>query len=438
MTKMTSSNPTISAETGKRFYGWVALTGASLTAFAGYGLFVLSYGVFLPVMSSEFGWSRAAVGLGMSLGSLCFGLPSPLVGISVGRFGARMNLLIGNLIGALGLASLFLAREIWQVYLFYSIAGVGCCFGGSISATSVANSWFIKRRSLAVGIIMGCAGLGGFIFPLVITALLNTIGWQGSWLVLGGILFLLGSLIGSWILVRNKPEEMGQAPDGIRPTQPAPVKTGFSSSEPSYDSRGWTLKKVFGHPTIWLIIAFGATSGFVSGTILSHQVAYLRDLGSNPMLAASTLSVVAGCGILGSIGSGFLAMRFHVRHLIMFCLALRLAALAILLTTQNITFIFLYAVLFGISNGMLMTLMFTIVAAYYGRTIFARIQGTVFAFTVVLQATGPTLAGAIHDNTGSYTPVFIALGVLTLIGLILAYLARPPKLPQAAKLTAEV
>ena len=430
---MSTSSQTTSPVTVKRFYGWTALTGAALTAFAGYGLFVLSYGVFLPVMSSEFGWSRAAVGLGMSLGALCFGLPSPLVGISVGRFGAKINLIIGNLVGALGLASLFFAREIWQVYLFYSIAGVGCCFGGSISASSVANSWFVRKRSLAIGIIMGSAGLGGFIFPLVITALLNTIGWKGSWLVLGGILFLLGSLVGGWILVKNKPEEMGQVPDGIYQQMPEQTRTTSIPSGAGQDAKAWTLRKVFSHPTIWLIIACFATNGLVSGTMLSHQVAYLRDLGSDPMVAASTLSVIAGCGILGSLGSGFLAMKFHVRHLIMVCLAIRLAALAILLTSQNIAFIYLYAMLFGISNGMLMTLMFTIIAAYYGRSSFARIQGTVFAFTIVLQSAGPTIAGAIHDSTGTYTPVFIGLSALTVIGLMCVYFARPPKLSEPEK-----
>jgi MFS family permease len=423
----------ISSPAKKGFYGWIALTGATLTALVGYGLFVLSYGVFLPVMSAEFGWSRAVVGLGMTLGSLCFGLPSPLVGLSVARFGAKYNLLFGNLVGALGLASMFFAHEVWQVYLSYSIAGLGCCFGGAISATTVANAWFVKRRSLAVGLIMGAAGLGGFIFPFVITALLNSIGWRMSWVVLGGILLLVGTVIGSWVLVRNSPQEMGQVPDGIPPVPSEKTVTSHSPEKILQDSKRWTLKKVFSHPTIWLIIAFGALNGFVTGTIMSHQVAYMRDLGSNPMIAASTLSIIAAFGIAGSLGSGLLAIKINIRNLIIASIVIRLAAMAILLTTQNITFIYLYAVLFGISNGMLMTLMFTIVAVYYGSSSFARIQGIVFAFTIVLQSAGPFIAGAIHDSTGAYTLAFILLTVLTFISLICAFLARPPRLPEEAK-----
>ena len=159
----------------------------------------------------------------------------------------------------------------------------------------------------------------------------------------------------------------------------------------------------------------------------------MRDLGASPMIAASTLSVIAGFGIVGSLSSGFLAIRVNIRHLIVTCFIIRLIALAILLTAQNVVLIYIYTILFGISTGMLMTALFTIVATYYGRAIYARIQGFVFAFIVVLQAAGPTIAGAIYDTYGNYTPAFVILVGVTFIGLICAFLARPPKLPIFAR-----
>jgi MFS family permease len=206
---------TVELKTNKRFYGWVAVTGAAFSALIGGGIFFYAYGVFLPMMVNEFGWSRAVVGLGMSLGALSFGLPSPLAGLLTARFGARVNLVAGNLLGALGMAGMFLAHEVWQVYLFYCIAGFGCSIGGLIPATTIANSWFIKKRSLAIGIIIACGGLGGFIFPLLATALSGSIGWRMAWVVLGGILFIGASLIGGLIMARNKPEDVGQVPDGL-------------------------------------------------------------------------------------------------------------------------------------------------------------------------------------------------------------------------------
>lgn len=423
---MASTPETISPIHKNSFYGWYALIGAALSAFVGGGLLMYSYGVFLPVMSEEFGWSRATIGLGMSIAVISFGLPSPLAGFLTGKFGAKTVLILGNLVGGLGMASMSLVNEVWQVYLIFITIGLGCCIGGVIPATTVANNWFIKKRSLAIAIIMALVGMGGFIFPLVTTALLTSVGWRLSWVVNGGIFIAIGVIIGSVCLVRNKPEDMGQLPDGM-PAQPTREIHSSTTVGAGQETTGWTLKRILRHPTIWLIIVFGAAHGFVGGTITGHLVAYLRDLGSNPMVAASALSVIAGCGIIGSLVSGLLAMRVKVQHLILTCFILRLMALAILLTSQNIFLIYLYTILFGISTGMLMTAMFTIVGTYYGRANFARVQGMVFAFTVVLQATGPTVAGAIHDSYNTYLPAFIILVVVTFIGLVCAFLARPPK-----------
>ena len=61
----------------KIFYGWVALAGAMLTAFLAGGCFLYAFGVFLPVMSEEFGWSRGVISVGVSMGLLALGLPGP-------------------------------------------------------------------------------------------------------------------------------------------------------------------------------------------------------------------------------------------------------------------------------------------------------------------------------------------------------------------------
>jgi MFS family permease len=384
-------------------------------------------------MSAEFGWSRAIVGLGMSLAVLSFGLPAPFAGFLTSKFGPRKVLVVGNLVGGLGMAAMSLVSEIWQVYLIYSVVGLGCCIGGIIPASTVANNWFVRKRSLAVSIIMALVGLGGFTFPFVTTALLTSVGWRMSWVILGGIFVAIGSIIGSAVLVRNKPEDMGQLPDGLpaKPTQE--VQAAHPTKEAGQEPRGWTLKRILRNPTIWLIIVFGAAHGFVGGTITGHLVAYLRDLGTNPMVAASALSVIAGSGIVGSLISGFLAIRVNIRHLIIATFIIRLAALIILLTSQNIAMIYLYAMLFGISTGMQMTAAFIIVGAYYGRATYARVQGMVFAFTVGLQAAGPAIAGAIHDTSHTYMPAFVSLVGVTFVGLVCAYLARPPKLSEVPK-----
>ncbi|GAI18168.1 unnamed protein product, partial [marine sediment metagenome] len=186
---------------GRVFYGWIALAGAALVYFTSSGTFFYSYGVFLPTMCDELGWSRAAMGAGLSLGLLTFGLPSPLIGASITRFGPRVNMVLGNLLAALGLVGMSLSHEVWHVYFFYGgLVGLGTGFGLYIACTTVVNNWFIRKRSLGMGLIIAAGGLGGFAFPPLVTWLISTIGWQMSWMVLAGINFTFAVLIGGLIL----------------------------------------------------------------------------------------------------------------------------------------------------------------------------------------------------------------------------------------------
>jgi len=423
---------TVTARTRQAFYGWFALAGASLQQIVGAGAFLCSYGVFLPTMCDELGWSRTAVASGFSIGLLCFGLPGPIIGASVARFGPRINIVLGNLLVAVGLAGMFLAQEVWHVYLCYGLAGLGGGFAQFIAGTAIANNWFAKRRSLAMGIATASVKIGGLAFPPLTAALIAAFGWRISWLVLAGMVLIGASLIGGVILVRNRPEDMGQLPDGmsVSPagetvTRDYPLKT---EERPAWWPTGQALRS----PTIWLIAAFTSANFFVFTTMLGHQVAYLEDTGFSTMTAATTVSVASAIGIIGSMGFGVLALRYNIRYLASARFAIQIIAFVILLTTRNLALIYIYAVLYGIGTGAITTALTTFIGTYYKRTQYAQILGVVMFCYMIFEALGPSVAGAIHDATATYTPAFIIVTAFLLVGLICAFLARQPKLPRPA------
>lgn len=414
-------------KTGHAFYGWIALTGVALIAFAVGGVFTYSYGVFLPVMISEFGWSRAITSVGLTVGMLAFGLPGPLTGALINRFGARINMVLGSLLCALGLAGMSLVQEVWHVYLFYGLTGLGAGVGGFLTCTTVANNWFVRKRSLAMGIFSAAAGLGGFAFPGLEAVLISSIGWRMAWVVLAGTIFVVGSLIGGLILVRNKPEDMGQVPDGIafEPFEETVKESSLSAvGENPDDWRTWQALRT---SAFWLIAAFGAANYFVLGTMIGHQVAYIQDLGFSPLVAALTMSMVPGIGIIGRLGFGGLALRFNMKKVVIFSFIMQLVSLFILMATSNLALIYVYAALFGISNGAIMTALPTFIGAYYGRASFAQIQGIVYAVGMAALAVGPLIAGALYDASGTYAWVFVIIIAGSILGLICTVMTRQPK-----------
>ncbi len=410
------------------FYGWTAMTGAALVAFVVGGSFVYSYGVFLPPMVAEFHWGRAEVALGLMIGMLAFGLPNPLTGILIARFGSRIIMVLGSLLSALGIAGMYFAGEVWHIYLFYGIAGLGAGIGGFLTCTTVATDWFVKKRSLALGIFTASAGLGGFVFPTLEAFFISTIGWRMAWIAMAGILFVGGSLIGGLILVRNKPEDLGQTPDGI-PVVSFENKSNRGSLPKSVERSGdWRLGQALKNRAFWLIAAFSGANYFVLGVMIGHQVVYMQSLGFAPMIAALTLSVIPGVGIVGRLGFGILALRLDMKKLAVACFVMQLIGLVILITTQNLILIYIYSALFGISNGALMSGLPLFIGNYYGRSHFSEIQGIQYSLGMTALAIAPVIAGAIYDAVGTYKPIFIIVIAFSFVGLISVWFTRQPKL----------
>jgi MFS family permease len=410
-------------------YGWIALAGAALVYFATSGAFYYSYGVFLPTICNEFGWSRALVGGALSVALLALGLPSPLIGASIARFGPRANIVFGNLLLVLGLAGMSIATEEWQLYLFYGIlGGLGAGFGLYMTSTAVVNNWFIRKRSMAMGFLISAGGLGGFAFPPLATWLISSFGLQMAWLAMAMIVLVCSVLIGGLILIRNEPEETGQTPDSISNVHANGTEEETRNTSRVYQSPvNWQTGQAIRNPTIWLIATLCSASSLATGTVTAHQVAYITDIGFSPIVASMTLALVSGMSILGRLGFGLLGVRFGVRHLAIFSSFAQVIALLILLTTKSLLLIYAYTVIFGISSGALIVALPTFIGAYYGRIHYSQILGLIFPLILLSEAAGPVIAGAINDVIGTYILAFVIITGLSIVGLVCAFFAYPPK-----------
>ena len=420
--------PEASVKKSRIFYGWFALAGAMLIIYIVGGSFVHSYGVLLPVLNAEFGWSRAVVAGALSAGIIAFGLPSPIFGILVARLGPRVPIIFGNLIAGICIGLISMAQEPWHLYLLYIPMGLGGGFGGYIACTAVANNWFVKKRSLAMGIFTASAGLGGITFPPLVTALIDAMGWRSTWLILAGIVCILAVLLGGVILLRNKPEDMGLLPDG----EPADPVTEVEKIESKQErQKGYELgeiRRVIAQPSAWFIGAFAAANSFASGMLQTHQIAYLRDIDYTAITAASTLSFMSIFSVVGSLTFGTLAMKINVRYLASAAFVTQLMGLTILLTSKKLGLIYVFAALQGISNGSLITALPTFVGNYYPRDRYAQVMGIVFPFQVISNALSAAFAGLIFDATGNYTPAFTTAAIFSLVGMFCAFMARRPKM----------
>jgi cyanate permease len=226
------------------------------------------------------------------------------------------------------------------------------------------------------------------------------------------------------VLIKNRPEDIGQVPDGEDSSSAAAVKADYHPESPS---PGWRTGRILKTPTIWMIAGFAFADALVMGTVVAHQIAYIQDIGFNPMVAASVASFQSIFSIAGGLIFGALCLKLNMRHLAASAFLLQILGMVILLTTQNLALIYVYAAFTGLSLGAVFTAMATFVGAYYPREHYARVLGIVLPFYVVAQSISALAVGAIFDAIGRYTPAFGILAVCSAGGLVCTLLARPPK-----------
>ena len=359
------------------------------------------------------------------------GMLGPVAGSTIARFGARKNIVWGNSIAVLGLLGMSQVSEIWQAYLFFGVmGGLALASAEFLSVTTVINHWFIRKRSLALGLVFASGGAGGFFLPPLISLLMGGFGWRWTWVGLAFFHMLLAVILAG-LLIRNTPEEEGQYPDG-HASQELLEQSLLSAASPVYQTKeDWSVRDALRAPALWILLILFSVLLFATNMMTTHQVAYLQDLQYSPMVSATALGLMLGMSILGRILSGVLGMRFKGRYLaavFMACLGLGLVSL---MNAGTVIFVYLYSILTGIGFGGMIVLLPQTMGAYFGRKHFSRIVGWTTPVVTLASAASPLLAGYFYDATGSYSLPFGVTAALIFGCALLAILMRPPLAPGA-------
>jgi OFA family oxalate/formate antiporter-like MFS transporter len=279
--------------------------------FCAFGTYLYSFPVFFHAMSVDMGWSRGDTSMAMTLSALLLGILSLFLGKILSRVGARAMFVWGCLIGGIGFILLSTLTTLWQFYLYYSlIVTFGVTSMGFLPSFATVSNWYIRRRSTALGIVSVGAGAGGAVMAPAAHHLISSYSWGTAFLFMAAVLIVIGTPIAAFVM-RTKPEDMGQLPDGEVPEKanPSPVKKNDLASLP-----GFTFGQALRTRAFWLIGIGGLLwgVGFLMG--LTHCVAHAVDIGISAAVAAGAVGLLSLFSIAGRLGFGWLGDRIDKRY----------------------------------------------------------------------------------------------------------------------------
>ena len=378
-----------------------------------------TFGVFLKPLTAEFNWERGALSGAYSVSVLLFGLFSILSGRLSDKYGPRILVTVGGLLVGIGFLLMSRISSLWQVYLIWGLfMGIGssCSF---LPFASTIPRWFTKKRGIAIGITGAGVGLGGIISPLLAQWLISTYHWRQSYLILGLITFIVVIPLAQFM--KHSPQRVGLKPYGEDET----IKDehslitggtgGLSITQAIKTSRFW----------VWGLVLSGFF--FSSQATKVHIVPHAIDIGISPIIAASIVSIIAGCGVIGQLSVGSISDRIGGRLLLIAGLFLATLALVWLLFAREIWAFYVFAVMLGLAFGGIVVLQIVITSELFGLSSLGMILGGLTLFITIGEALGAPLAGSIFDITGSYSLAFLISVIISALAIILSLMLLKAK-----------
>jgi sugar phosphate permease len=413
------------------FYGWRMIAVGSALRILGGGLYYYGFSVFFLPLSQDLGLSRAATSLVFSLARAQGAFEAPVAGYFLDRYGPRPLILTAIVTTGIGHMMLSGVESYLGLLIVYmGVVSLSFQAGFMDAPMVIANSWFIRKRTMAMAVVSASIGLGGFLFTPILAYTVYTWGWRSA--AFGaGIVFLLAGLPLA-LFVRRSPESMGLRPDGD------PAATVTADYQEAHDKTGqeeinFTLANAMRTPAFWLLTVATGLRIVALSAINVHYIPIMVWKGLSEPGAAFLLGAQALLGVLSHILVGWIADYVNKARLMAVSMGAAALGFLVLNYAENEWQIWMFLPLFTVVESTF-PVNWSTVGEFFGRKNFAKIRGTMSFVQTWGAVVGPVAAGAIYDGTHSYSALLWGLvAVLLITGGLYAMVVRPPS-PVAQKL----
>ncbi|WP_439572494.1 MFS transporter [Phreatobacter sp.] len=351
------------------------------------GVGMWSVVVVIPVVQADFGVGRGEAALPYTLAMLGFAIGGVALGRLTDRFGIVVPVLGGTIAMGLGYLVAASAPNIWVFALAHGLMiGIGSAaiFGPLIAHVSL---WFDRRRGIAVAVAACGNYLAGTIWPQIVRFSLDWAGWRLTHVIIGIVVVV--AMVPLALMMRSPPPVADPGTVGFARVA-SPAALGLSPNA--------------------LMVAL-AVAGIACCVAMSmpqvHIVAYCADLGYGVARGSEMLSLMLGFGIISRVASGFIADRIGGLATLLLGSALQGLALVLFLTTDALTPLYFFSILFGLFQGGIVPSYAIIVREYFAPGEAGVRVGIALMSTLLGMAFGGWISGVIFDLTQSYQAAFI-------------------------------
>lgn len=395
-------------------YHWVIAVVVFLQMIV-FGGIINSYSIYLIPVTE---------GLGISRGLYSFSLVGQYIAVTFStmattflfrRIGYRKTVC-----GSLGIlaVSMVLSSTCREAYLFIfskMLFGVGYGACHTAGAAWITKAWFHKHHGTVLGVITMGTGLGGSIFSVFLTDIMERLDWRWAHIVSAGLLVITMLLM--LLLLRDVPEQLGLKPYGDdlthakehRHKRKDKLWPGISAQETQRHPAFWMM-------AVCILVVCICVCG-ASNVIVPH----LQDKGYSPMEAARLQSVYMLALALTKLLCGWVSEKIGGKALGVICVGCAVVGLWMLTDLSSLVWAYMTVVVFSASLTMTSVTVPLLTESVFGTETSTSILGTILGISSLASVVAAPITNICYDMLGSYDPIFRVTSIINvaMIGLML-------------------
>ncbi|MDO5110088.1 MAG: MFS transporter [Erysipelotrichaceae bacterium] len=402
------------------------MLGMCGTVGAAVGVCMGTAGLFYSHIANDLSISSGSVSMMYTITALSSAFSGLLIPLILKKENMLKPLIIGaSILSCGGTFLLSTASNIWLLYIYSVIRGVGAGMLSFVLATSVINNWFYARNGLMVSIAMAFSGLPGVLLSNIITNVILASGWRFGY-VFVTIVMLVFCAPAILLPIRLRPQSIGMEPYGyedyLKYREANKDKVVFQASNGQFNPFSIEMISLLLF-TIFVCIIAG---------MLQHLPSFALSLGFTASIGALMSSMASTANIVSKLMYGVLTDKIGSHKTSVFCALINFAAVIMMMLIHTPVTMIAGAFMFGFSFANSATAMSVLTRETFGMENYTRVY-PIIAFTgSTSNALGVTLLGMLYDATGSYyTNLILTLILQGSVILITLNLLRRKKAAQA-------
>lgn len=361
---------------------------------------------FVLPMQRELGWDKATLMGAYTLGLAVWGTATYVAGALVDAGRGRLLMSAGNALAGLGFGVWSAVSEPWMLYAVWAVLGAAMAATLYEPAFNVLTKRYPERYQHGITMLTLVGGFASTLSFPAVAWLLPHLGWRPTLAVIGAVLLCFVAPLHLWALR-------------------GPALVAAARADDEQDDA--TLHDALRTPAFWLLTLCFMLQAFVSAALWAHVMPIFVSKGvseANALVVLMTVgpAQVAGRLVYAAVGRGWSLRRLGVVVLIGLPVGTLFFALG-----HTLPMLLVFALVFGMSNGLVTIVRGGLVPQYFGRTHVGRIGGAMSGIGLLSRAAAPLMAAWMLLMVPGYTEVVLAFSALGLLSVAAFLAARPPR-----------